>query len=153
MLHTRTEQLKYGLTTTALPVIKHNFTETDPEFDSYLQMPFMQLGTPTWSSSENGEDISLEDDATEVPSVVALSDVIKSLIYYIASRYGFPLSRQKIEVKVLFQNFRPGQPLWSYEDITSKVWSVRSAEQLDIFVQHVGRVFSESLLHSHLEER
>ena len=49
--------------------------------------------------------------------------------------------------------FRPGQPLWSYEDITSKVWSVRSAEQLDIFVQHTCRVFSESLPHSHLEER
>lgn len=69
-----------------LPVIKHNFTDIDPEFDSYLRMPFMQLGTPTWSSSENGEDSSLEDDATEVPSVVALSDVIKSLVYYIASR-------------------------------------------------------------------
>lgn len=50
-------------------------------------------------------------------------------------------------------SFRPGQPLWSYEDITSKVWSVRSAEQLDVFVQHICRVFSESLPHSHLEER
>lgn len=49
--------------------------------------------------------------------------------------------------------FRPGQPLWSYEDITSKVWNVRSAEQLDVFVQHICRVFSESLPHSHLEER
>ena len=48
---------------------------------------------------------------------------------------------------------RPGQSLWSYEDITSKVWSVRSVEQLDVFVQHVCRVFSESLPHSHLEER
>ncbi|XP_046454255.1 protein furry-like isoform X2 [Daphnia pulex] len=134
LLQTRTEQLKYGLTTSTLPVQKHNFTEPDLEFDSYLHAPFMQLGTPTWSSSETGEDLSGDDDdSTEMPATVALSDVIKSLVYFISSR--------------------PGQPLWSYEDITSKVWSVRSAEQLDVFVQHICRVFSESLPHSHLEER
>lgn len=33
------------------------------------------------------------------------------------------------------------------------MWSVRSAEQLDVFVQHICRVFGESLPHSHLEER
>lgn len=136
LLQTRTEQLKYGLTTAPLPVRKHNFTEPDLEFDLYLSAPFMQLGTPTWSSSETGEeDLSGDEDSTQMTAAptVALSDVIKSLVYFIASR--------------------PGQPLWSYEDITSKVWNVRSAEQLDVFVQHVCRVFSESLPHSHLEER
>lgn len=71
-----------------LPVPKHNFTEPDSEFDSYLSAPFMQLGTPTWSSSETGEDLSGDgDDSTEMPATVALSDVIKSLIYFISSRW------------------------------------------------------------------
>jgi hypothetical protein len=88
LLQTRTEQLKYGLTTSTLPVQKHNFTEPDLEFDSYRHAPFMQLGTPTWSSSETGEDLSGDDDdSTEMPATVALSDVIKSLIYFISSRY------------------------------------------------------------------
>ena len=100
LLHTRTEQLKYGLTTTPLSVLRHNFTEPDAEFDSYLQAPFMPLGTPTWSSSETGDDLPLDasDDpltatatsggaeSVEPPATVALSDVIKSLIYFIASR-------------------------------------------------------------------
>lgn len=133
LLQNRTEQLKYGLTTAPLPIKKHTFTEPDLEFDSYLSAPFMQLGTPTWSSSDTGEELSGDDESTEMPATIALSDVIKSLIGFIGSR--------------------PGQSLWSYEDITSKVWSVRSAEQLDVFVQHICRVFSESLPHSHLEER
>lgn len=92
LLQTRTEQLKYGLSTSALPIKKHVFTEPDMEFDSYLQAPFMQLGTPTWSSSGTGDDDMSEDDEddederTEIPTTVALSDVIKSLIHFIASR-------------------------------------------------------------------
>ena len=89
LLYTRTEQLKYGLTTNPLTVLKHNFTETDMEFDSYLQTPFMPLGTPTWSSSETGDDVvpdAEEEEVIDPPATVALSDVIKSLIYFIASR-------------------------------------------------------------------
>lgn len=39
LLASRTEQLGLGLTTPALPVLEHNFTEVDPEFDSYLFVP------------------------------------------------------------------------------------------------------------------
>lgn len=119
LLQTRTEQLKYGLTTAPLPVKRHTFTEPDAEFDRYLTAPFVQHGTPTWSTSEPGEE-SLsadedevgenndggedhndedddgdgkaqdleDDDRTEhaLPATVALSDVIKSLVYFIASR-------------------------------------------------------------------
>lgn len=62
-----------------------------------------------------------------------IADVIKSLIDFLANR----------------QN----QPLWNYEDITAKVWSVRSAEHIDIFLQHVLRVFRDSLPHAHINER
>lgn len=43
--------------------------------------------------------------------------------------------------------------LWNYEDITAKVWSIRSGEQLDIFLQHVLRIFQESLPHALINER
>ena len=62
LLQTRTEQLKYGLTTAPLPVKKHTFTEPDSDFDRYLSAPFVQLGTPTWSSSEAGEESLSADE-------------------------------------------------------------------------------------------
>lgn len=39
LLASKTEQLGLGLSTPALPVLEHNFTEVDPEFDSYLYGP------------------------------------------------------------------------------------------------------------------
>jgi hypothetical protein len=48
---------------------------------------------------------------------------------------------------------RDNQPLWSYEDITAKVWSIRSAEQMDVFLQYILRVFRESLPHALISER
>ena len=44
-------------------------------------------------------------------------------------------------------------PLWQYEDINRNLWSIRSAEQIDVFLQHVLRVFDASLPMSHLAER
>ncbi|XP_044733095.1 protein furry isoform X3 [Chrysoperla carnea] len=65
---------------------------------------------------------------------MSIQDVIKSLIHFLATRENQP-------------------PLWNYEDITAKVWSIRSADQLDIFLQHVLRVFRESLPHALISER
>ncbi|OTF78633.1 hypothetical protein BLA29_011220, partial [Euroglyphus maynei] len=44
-------------------------------------------------------------------------------------------------------------PLWNNEDITAKVWSIRSAEQLSTFVEHVLCVFKESLPLAKIENR
>lgn len=55
--------------------------------------------------------------------------------------------------ETLIVNFRKDQVLWNYEDITAKVWSIRSVEQLDIFLQHVLRIFQESLPHALINER
>jgi len=49
--------------------------------------------------------------------------------------------------------YRGEQPLWHYEDITAKVWSIRSGEQLDVFLQHILRVFHEFLPHALISER
>lgn len=64
---------------------------------------------------------------------LSIQDAIKSLIHFISTR----------------QN----QPLWPYEDITAKLWQVRSAEQIDIFLQHVLRLFQDSLPNAHINER
>ncbi|XP_034942121.1 protein furry isoform X2 [Chelonus insularis] len=62
-----------------------------------------------------------------------IQDVIKSLIHFLASKIN--------------------QPLWNYEDMTAKVWWVRSAEQLTILLRHVLRVFRDSLPHAHVSQR
>ena len=43
--------------------------------------------------------------------------------------------------------------MWNYEDMTAKVWWVRSAEQLTILLRHVLRVFRESLPHALVSQR
>lgn len=69
----------------------------------------------------------------EIGPNLPIHDVIKSLIDFLGTR----------------QN----QPLWNYEDITAKVWQVKSAEQMDVFLQHVLRVFQDSLPNAHINER
>merc|ERR1719309_1561610 len=48
---------------------------------------------------------------------------------------------------------RCGQPMWAYEDITARVWTVRSAEQLALFLKSILRVFQDSIPHVAIEER
>lgn len=43
--------------------------------------------------------------------------------------------------------------MWNYEDITAKVWQVKSAEQIDTFLQHILKVFQLSLPNAHINER
>lgn len=98
----------------------------------------------TNGSGEKPKDVSVppvivtpEDNSTwpviELGPNLPIQDVTKSLIDFLATR----------------QN----QPLWSYEDITAKVWSIKSAEQIDIFLQHILRVFRDSLPQAHINER
>lgn len=145
LLNRKTVQLGLGLPTPPLPVLTHNFTEPDPEFDSYLQGPLPVIGNlATLPPTASGE-------ATSSPPVIVIpedsgnwmgpqpgpnmpvQDVIKSLIDFLASRKN--------------------QVLWNYEDITAKTWICRSAEQLDVFLQHVLRIFRDSLPHALISER
>ncbi|XP_021940399.1 protein furry [Zootermopsis nevadensis] len=150
-----TSLLGLGITTPTLPVLSHVFTEPNHEFDSYLQGPVPSAVTstavalqtsssPVIAVSSVGEGsvavaappviITVEERTGPQPGPnMPIQDVIKSLILFLASR----------------QN----QSLWNYEDITAKVWSVRSVEQLDVFLQHVLRVFRDSLPHALISER
>ncbi|KAJ6218921.1 hypothetical protein RDWZM_004733 [Blomia tropicalis] len=61
----------------------------------------------------------------------------------------------EIYIKALidFISSKQGSPLWNYEDITAKVWHIRSAEQIGCFVEHVLFVFKESIPYAKIENR
>lgn len=73
--------------------------------------------------------------AGQVTRDTSVADLTKALIHFIASRKCHQ------------------QPFWQYEDVTSKLWQLRSAQQLDVFLQHVLRSFQLSLPQAHLAER
>ncbi|XP_050540856.1 protein furry isoform X2 [Daktulosphaira vitifoliae] len=141
LLNHNTTRLGLGLPTPSVQVSKHNFTEANETFDSYLQGP---LGT---SCSQSTSLVVLpspcEDDASTVvlgmdhlssptPNLT-IKEIVKSFLDFIVSRGD--------------------QPLWHYEDITAKVWSIRSGEQLDVFLQHILRIFHEFLPHALVSDR
>ena len=93
--------------------------------------PFLQL-EPFWTfphiihffnrvyhhhSSHENTEMNIENATVE--------DVTKALIHFISARNS--------------------QPFWRYEYITKSVWTIKSAEQIDNFVQHILRVFEMSL--------
>merc|ERR1719147_224414 len=63
-----------------------------------------------------------------------IGEVMKALIHFIASR-------------------KQEGVLWQYEDTTKNLYTTKSSEQMGVFLQHVLRVFDESMPHAHLAER
>lgn len=78
--------------------------------------------------------IVTEENAAPLPGpTMPTAHVIKSLIRFLSQETG--------------------QPLWNYEDITAKVWSIKSAEQLTCFLHHILKVYSDSYSNAKLTER
>ncbi|XP_060535962.1 protein furry [Cylas formicarius] len=125
LLNGRSDRSGLGLSTPSLDVVSHTFTETDGTFDEFLYAQTKEdvAAVPATVPPE------AEPVAKPEPTVGV---VIKSLIDFLAARRT---------------------PLWNYEDITAKVFTVRSAEQMDTFAQYVVRVFRDSLPGAHVTER
>lgn len=85
------------------------------------------------NAGEASNDAQASNSPDESTSGVTISQVIKGLI--------------------LFLSQESSQPLWNYEDITAKVWSIKSAEQLTYFLHHVVKVYSDSYPHARISER
>ncbi len=145
-----------GLVLPPLPVLQHNFTEwpakeegeegggegeakeDEEEDDEDDDVSGADQDSQRGGLSEEDEGVQMKatssskekspppQPAGQVTQATTVGDLSKALIHFISSR-------------------KPLQPLWQYEDITSKVWSIRSAEQLDVFLQHVLRSFELSL--------
>ncbi|XP_050300806.1 protein furry isoform X2 [Anthonomus grandis grandis] len=156
LLNSQSMQLGLGLTTPVLPIVNHVFTEVDSTFDEFLynQVALTMTTEPSTKnnlqsiSSKEEESPTAEENDSSLPPVIVLPEncepvmpikldlttptVIKSLIDFLATRQT---------------------PLWNYEDITAKVFTVKSAEQIDIFLQYILKVFKDSLPNSHINER
>ncbi|RWS16502.1 protein furry-like protein [Dinothrombium tinctorium] len=157
LLNNNTEQLNYGLTIYhVMPRPVHNFTEpptknvsisntssrrSSIEKNRNLLHPSVSSNSSKESSVFNVTDLfQYNSENPECDRVISeescsmnLTTLIKSLIDFIT--------------------LKKGCPLWNYEDITAKVWFIRSAEQLAYFLDHVIRVFKECFPRGHIEER
>ncbi|CAG9770963.1 unnamed protein product [Ceutorhynchus assimilis] len=155
LLNSQSTQLELGLTTPSLPIVNHVFTEVDSTFDEFLynqvvlSMAVEATNKNLQSISSKDEDSNEEKDNNSLPPLIVLPEnteqpplpiklhlttptVIKSLIDFLATKQT---------------------PLWNYEDITAKVFTIKSAEQIDIFLQYILRVFRDSLPNAHINER
>lgn len=139
--------------------------EPDPEYDAYLYntsstvvphstsnsatptstvTTIIQTASPTGpaptgasinESAANPDvtNVHSTPDETLTSTTMQTTQVIKDLIAF--------LSQESL------------QPLWNYEDITAKVWSVKSAEQLTCFLRHIVKVYWDSYPHARISER
>lgn len=179
LLASKTQQLALGVSKPQLPIHKHNFTETDAEFDSYMQGPSVVATTSiitagntsnvamaTSGGSDNTKTVSIVGpicSVSTVTTVVPVSSVGPVIVIaedssnWTSSPKPLPGPNMPIQdvIKSLidFLASRQNLPLWNYEDITAKVWSVHSVEQLDIFLQHTLRIFRDSLPQALISER
>lgn len=159
LLNSETVKLGLGLSVPPLPIINHNFTEVNAEFDSYMNGPTIQTILLNAGTGDNGQTGSSEDSPnkteqnnvegetpTKIPTIVTdehtpplpgptmpISHVIKSLIKFLTQENS--------------------QPLWNYEDITAKVWMIKSAEQLSCFSRHIIKIFYDSYPNARISER
>ncbi|KAJ0183584.1 hypothetical protein K1T71_000007 [Dendrolimus kikuchii] len=124
LLASRSAQLGLSIPAPALPLVPHNFTG---EGDNYPSLPVIVTGEP---EAEPHPEAAPGTEPSEKP----IADVIKSLIHFLANRPTH-------------------MPLWQYEDITAKVWTLRSCQQMQTLLRHTLRVFRESLPHALVSER
>ncbi|XP_035429340.2 protein furry isoform X5 [Spodoptera frugiperda] len=145
LLASRSQQLGLGVPQPALPLVPHNFTEPDAAFDRYPQCGHSPRSharslssdpqvTPEVTGEAETEPAATEPAAEAEPAELPVADVIKSLVHFLANRPTL-------------------MPLWQYEDITAKVWTLRSCQQMSTLLRHVLRVFRESLPHALISER
>ncbi|XP_057665202.1 protein furry isoform X1 [Diorhabda carinulata] len=157
LLNCKTKQLELGLTTPTLNnVVEHTFTESNPTINEFL---LHQIGhgnnieATNKSISQAATNIKteeiLEEKDISIPQVVVVPENVEPV----------PMTKVELTVSVIIKSLiqflasRQNSPLWNYEDITAKVWSIKSVEQIDIFMQYVLKVFRESLPNAHINER
>jgi len=157
LLNNKTVQMDFGLNVN--PVISKpipNFTqpisEKSPDFvldnlsqkvnlgRKVFEMPSNPSLNETWKdtlcyhSDDNSDNCSNSSNLeNEVNNSINLELLIKYVVEFLASKKE--------------------SALWNCEDITAKVWSVRSASQLAYFLEHILLIFKKSVVGTHVEER
>jgi len=65
-----------------------------------------------------------------------------------------PLTIQDLTIALVrFLAGSQGQPLWACEDITARLWNIKSANQLITFLNNTLKIFTHSFPHSNLERK
>ncbi|XP_037930850.1 protein furry isoform X3 [Teleopsis dalmanni] len=104
-----------------------------PTAQSQQGSPNLQINPNTSENSEVPLIITDENVPPQPGPTMLIAHVIKSIIKFLAQDTC--------------------QPLWNYEDITAKVWSIKSAEQLSCFLKHMVKVFADSYPQARIAER
>lgn len=118
-------KMALGLTIPQLSVSTHNFTEPDPEFDSYLYntapsvpLPVSSTGTPTSITTTMHQTVAGSTTATN-PNDSNAEHVVNNASDDTVSGQTIQTS-QVIKGLICFLSQESSQPLWNYEDITAK---------------------------------
>uniref|UniRef100_A0A0A1XLA6 Protein furry n=1 Tax=Zeugodacus cucurbitae TaxID=28588 RepID=A0A0A1XLA6_ZEUCU len=106
---------------------------TTQQHQVVLNVGNIQINPNTSENSEVPLIITDENAPPQPGPTMLISHVIKSLLKFLAQGTC--------------------QPLWNYEDITAKVWMVKSAEQLSCFLKHMVKVFADSYPQARIAER
>ncbi|XP_075422865.1 protein furry homolog-like isoform X3 [Ascaphus truei] len=124
--------------------LEYSFTGINDFIPEYQPSPMTDSGL---SSSSTSSSISLGNTSTAVPHLHAtiLNEVDLSVE-----------QDEKVKTLMEFITSRKRGPLWNHEDVSAKNPSIKSAEQLTVFLKHVVSVFKQSRsgfqLEHHLSE-
>lgn len=126
----------------ATPPRKHIATQPKS-----IQLTDIQLNMINESDAETGDEC--EQTAEEKP---AASKETPSETASNKKRVKFSLDLY-IKTFVDFISKKTGTQLWNYEDITAKVWSIKSADQMCLYVDQISLVFRDSLPYARIVHR
>ncbi|KAM8939842.1 protein furry homolog-like isoform 2-T2 [Pelodytes ibericus] len=124
--------------------LEYSFTGINDFIPEYQSSPMTDSGL---SSSSTSSSISLGNTSTAVPHLhtAILNEVDLSVE-----------QDEKVKTLMEFITSRKRGPLWNHEDVSAKNPSIKSAEQLTVFLKHVVSVFKNSRsgfqLEHHLSE-
>ncbi|KAK4300624.1 hypothetical protein Pmani_027179 [Petrolisthes manimaculis] len=152
LLNNKTTQLGYGLVPNSVFTHNTNFTEEPPSDPA----PPIVAAPPGFENTPDPCEVEAEQSGPGGGGPTTL--LVTSEEDAVSSSTGLEHHTQDdlqhiIMALIDFIAYSKSQPLWAYEDITSRQFSIKSADQLSNFVRHVVNVFSRSLPHTHLEER
>lgn len=179
LLNCNASARKLGLPITHTNIVVHNFTEPDEIFDKYLSVnPNEPLGGNDADSlhfevlieKESGMEgrsigpenlpIGIIHEKFNKEVLPENSEIVSPENIEIPSTGG-GIEKPKLNsdhvvkslIRFLGESQNQSQPLWNFEDITAKVWTIKSADQMSCLLRHFLKIFSDSYTHSRVSER
>ncbi|XP_053559954.1 protein furry homolog-like isoform X2 [Bombina bombina] len=112
--------------------LEYSFTGINDFIPEYQPSPMTDSGL---SSSSTSSSISLGNTSTTVPHLP--SNILNDVDLTVEQD-------EKVKTLMEFITSRKKGPLWNHEDVSAKNPSIKSADQLTVFLKHVVSVFKNS---------